>query len=142
MEDAELRLGNPKGREPDVYQKKMLLLLTACALWLSSTPASAVTFDWVTVGNPGNAADTTGFGSVANTYRISRYEVTNAQYAEFLNAKAASDTVDLYSPNMGSGFGGITRSGSSGSYTYSPIVGRENMPVNYVTFWDLSLIHI
>jgi len=71
-----------------MYAKKTLLLFTACALWISSAPASAVTFDWVTVGNPGNAADNTGFGSVADTYRISRYEVTNAQYAEFLNAKA------------------------------------------------------
>ena len=134
--------GWAKGRETDMYAKKTLLLLTACALWLTSAPASAVTFDWVTVGNPGNAADTTGFGSVADTYRISRYEVTNAQYAEFLNAKAAADTLGLYNSNMGdsspgaSGFGGITRSGSAGSYTYSPIAGRENMPVNHVSFYD------
>ena len=37
---------------------------------------------------------------------------------------------------MGSGQGGITRSGSSGSYTYSTIAGREDMPVNYVSFYD------
>jgi formylglycine-generating enzyme required for sulfatase activity len=37
---------------------------------------------------------------------------------------------------MGSGVGGITRSGSSGSYTYSAIAGREDMPVNYVSFYD------
>ena len=119
--------------------KKMLLLLIASALWLNSAPASAVTLDWLTVGDPGNACDVQSqgcFGSVANTYRISRHEVTNAQYAEFLNAKAVSDTLDLYHSNMGSGFGGITRSGTSGSYTYSPIVGRENMPVNYVSFFD------
>ena len=110
-----------------MYWKKLLLLLTACALWLTSAPASAVTLDWVTVGDPGNACDVQSqgcFGSVANTYRISRHEVTNAQYAEFLNAKAASDSLDLYNLSMGSGFGGITRSGSSGSYTYSPIAGR------------------
>ena len=33
-------------------------------------------------------------------------------------------------------FGGITRAGSSGSYTYSAIAGREDMPVNYVSFYD------
>jgi len=140
VEDAESLLGKPRGREPDVYQKKMLLLLTACALWLTSNPASAVTIDWVTVGNPGNACDVpvsgACIGAVADTYRIGRHQVTNAQYAEFLNAKAASDTLGLYSSNMGSGVGGITRSGSFGSYTYSPIVGRENMPVTYVSFWD------
>src|SRR6185295_16310335 len=44
----------------------------------------------------------------------------------------------LYNTSMGSGseFGGITRSGSSGSYTYSAIAGRENMPVNFVSCFD------
>ena len=53
--------------------------------------ASAVTIDFVTVGDPGNACDVQSqgcFGSVAQTYLISKTEVTNAQYAEFLNAKA------------------------------------------------------
>ena len=41
-------------------------------------------------------------------YSISKYEVTNTQYAEFLNAKAASDPLGLYSTSMGSDaiFGG------------------------------------
>ncbi|MBW2422485.1 MAG: SUMF1/EgtB/PvdO family nonheme iron enzyme [Deltaproteobacteria bacterium] len=97
--------------------------------------------DWVTVGDPGNACDTQSqgcFGSVAYEYRISKYEVTNAQYAEFLNAVAATDTNALYDNNMDGGVGGITRSGSSGSYTYSAIAGREDMPVNYVSFWDAT----
>jgi hypothetical protein len=98
--------------------------------------ARAVSIDWVTVGDPGNAADDTGYGSVGYTYLISKYETTNAQYAEFLNAVAASDTYELYNTKMGSGYGGITRGGSSGSYTYGAIAGRENMPVNYVLFYD------
>ena len=73
---------------------------------------------------------------MATEYRISTTEVTNAQYAEFLNAKAATDPNALYNTSMGSGFGGITRSGSSGSYSYSAIAGRENMPVNFVSFYD------
>jgi len=105
--------------------------------------AQAVDFDWVTVSDPGNACDTQSqgcFGAVAYAYQIGRYEVTNAQYAEFLNAVAATDTYDLYNTNMGSvpSWGGITRSGSSGSYTYSAIAGREDMPVNYVSFWDAT----
>lgn len=61
--------------------------------------AQALSIDWVTVGNPGNAADTlvmtkgagasidntTGYGSVGYVYRMSKYAVTNAQYVEFLN---------------------------------------------------------
>jgi cysteine-rich repeat protein len=93
----------------------------------------------VTVGDPENAADTAGYGAVADVYRISKYEVTNAQYAEFLNAVADTDTYDLYNTDMASGYlssGGITRSGSSGSYEYSAIAGRGDMPVNYVSFYD------
>jgi len=104
--------------------------------FLVATPISAVHIDWVMVGDPGNAAHTTGYGAVADTYAISKFEVTNAQYAEFLYAVAATDTYGLYSAEMGSGYGGITRSGTSGNYTYSAIAGRENMPVNFVSWYD------
>jgi formylglycine-generating enzyme required for sulfatase activity len=116
------------------------LCLVGLALLLFVTPpASAVTIDWVTVGNPGNACDVQVqgcFGAVATTYRISATEVTNAQYAEFLNAKAAADPLGLYNTAMAFGPGGITRSGSSGSYTYSAVVSRANRPVNNVSFFD------
>jgi cysteine-rich repeat protein len=73
---------------------------------------------------------------VPYTHQISKYEVTNAQYAEFLNAVAWIDTNGLYITAMGSGRGGITRDGSPGFYTYSARAGREQMPVNYVSFYD------
>jgi formylglycine-generating enzyme required for sulfatase activity len=73
---------------------------------------------------------------VAYEYNIGTYEVTNSQYAEFLNAVADTDTNALYNTGMGSGFGGITRSGSAGSYSYSAIAGRGEMPVGMVSFWD------
>ena len=59
----------------------------------------------VTVGNPGNAADTrydaTGFGSVGYVYQIGKYEVTAGQYTEFLNAVAKADPNGLYNTAMG-----------------------------------------
>lgn len=107
--------------------------------------AAVVTIDWVTVGDPGNACDTQPqgcFGSVATPYRISKFEITNAQYAEFLNAVAATDAHELYHSNMGNpnnlDLGGITRSGSQGSFSYGAIAGREDLPVNYVSFWDAT----
>ena len=103
---------------------------------LPGVASAVVNIDWVSVGDPGNAGDTTGYGAVAYEYRISRYEVANTDYAEFLNAVAATDTYGLYNPGQGAGFGGITRSGSSGSYTYSVIAGRESKPVNHVSFYD------
>ncbi|MDB4433107.1 formylglycine-generating enzyme family protein [bacterium] len=119
-----------------------LRLVTRLAFFtalLVATSASAVSIDWVTVGNPGNACDTQSqgcFGAVAYTYRISKYEVTNAQYAEFLNAKAASDPWGLYNTSMAVTYGGITRGGTPGSYAYSAVAGRENKPVNFVSFYD------
>ena len=110
--------------------------LVAAFFLFTSAAHAEVIIDWVTVGDPGNAADNRGHGAVAYTYRISKYEVTNAQYTEFLNAVAATDTYGLYNESNVSGLGGITRSGSSGSYTYSTIAGREDMPVNWVSFWD------
>ncbi len=117
---------------------QILISVLAASLWLAP-PASAVTFEWVTVGDPGNACDPQGvgrcFGAVDSIYRIATHEVTNAQYVEFLNAKAASDSLGLYNTEMGT-WGGITRSGSPGSYTYSAIPGRENKPVSSVSYFD------
>ena len=100
-----------------------------------------VTIEMVTVGNAGNAADTTGdpnpAGAVAYEYRIGKYEVTNAQYAAFLNAVAATDANNLYDTNMGiNARGGITRSGASGSFTYAVKANMGDKPVNYVSWYD------
>ncbi len=112
----------------------------AAVTGLSASIASAtITIPTVPIGNAGNAPEPlTGLGSVAYTYNIGQTEVTNAQYAAFLNAKAASDPLALYSPGMSSPRGGIARSGSPGSYTYSTVPGRENNPVNFVSFWDAA----
>jgi formylglycine-generating enzyme required for sulfatase activity len=103
-----------------------------------------VTIDWVFVDEPGNAPDNSGAcyggncGSVGHPYYISKYEVTNAQYVEFLNAKATSDPLELYNTSMGSDatFGGIDRSGVSGSFTYEVKPGFAAKPVVYVSFYD------
>jgi formylglycine-generating enzyme required for sulfatase activity len=105
-----------------------------------ATDARAVTIPTVPVGNAGNAGEFQSqgtFGAVAYEYRIGTTEVTNAQYAEFLNAKAASDPLELYTTNMDSDArGGITRSGSDGSYTYTAKTDMGNKPVNWVSWYD------
>ncbi len=110
-------------------------LLASCGL----AAHAGVTFTWVSVGDPGNACDQKSFGcygDVDYAFRIATHEVTNAQYVEFLNAKAASDPLELYNTGMSGFLGGITRSGSAGSYVYSTMSGRENMPVTRVSFFD------
>ncbi len=117
-----------------------------------------VTFDWATVGDPGNAADTlvmnkgpaadstTGYGSVGYTYQISKYDVTNSQYTQFLNAvdPAASNTLRVYNTKMSDAnanpaglayTGGIDRNlaAASGS-RYSVKAGQENAPAIWISW--------
>ena len=104
---------------------------------LASMAGATTTIDTVSIGYIGNISDaTTGYGSVGYQYAIGKYEVTNAQYAAFLNAVAATDTLGLYNTNMSGSYGGITRSGTAGSYTYATVSGRENAAVVYTDFYD------
>lgn len=99
-----------------------------------------VDYKMVTVGDPGNAADTTGYGSVAETYQIGKYDVTVSQYTEFLNAIAATDAYALYDPNMALdlNYAGITQSGNPGSFTYSVIGGSGDLPIVWVDWFDAA----
>jgi formylglycine-generating enzyme required for sulfatase activity len=113
------------------------------ALFLA-VPASAVTMDMVTVGNAGNAPDmryaSSGFGSVGYAYKIGKYEVTNAQYVEFLNGvdPTAANARGLYSDLMTSNpHGGIifNRNAAFGlKYEIKP--GRGSNPVVFVSWYD------
>ena len=114
------------------------LTLAALAGISLVTPAFAVvSIDYVSVGNAGNAADTTGYGAVTYAYQIGKYEVTNAQYADFLNAAdpTGANANDIYNTTMGSNIrSGITYTsgGASGSkYTIRTSMGDK--PVNYVS---------
>ncbi|MHC4697005.1 MAG: formylglycine-generating enzyme family protein [Planctomycetota bacterium] len=107
----------------------------------SATARAEVVIEWVPVGDVENVNDThgVGYGGVDYEYRIAKYEVTYGQYAEFLNAVAATDTHGLYNTSMAGGpydTGGVVRSGFPGSYTYSVRPGRDDTPVDFVSFYD------
>ena len=92
---------------------------------------------FVAVNNPNNLADNTGYGSVAYSYKIAKYETTNSEYVEFLNSVAKTDTQNLYDVNMTSDVrGGILRSGSSGNYVYSTKENMADKPVVYTTWFS------
>jgi len=127
-------------------QRRLLVAVTASAV-LVCLPfgfiANAGVIEWVTVGDPGNAADTdpAGYGAVATSFQIMKYEFTNQLYAEFLNSRAKTDTYSLYNTNMGSNArGGISRSGSSGTYSYSVKTNMGDKPVNYVSWFDAARV--
>lgn len=131
-------------------------LLTGCTLYnngycLFSTSdtsrtnivVSSAGYQLVTIGNPGNANDSTGFGKVNYTYRIGKYHVTIKQYTDFLNAVAKTDTYSLYNTNMGANLNsaGISRSGASGAYTYSVMNNgglSANRPITFVTWFNAA----
>jgi formylglycine-generating enzyme required for sulfatase activity len=114
--------------------------LVAAAFTLGAATAYGITIETVPVGYAGNAADVrTGYGAVSYEYQIGKYEVTNAQYAAFLNAvdSTGANTYSLYDSNMSSSpYGGITWNGSSGRYEVK--ADYDLKPVNYISFYDAA----
>lgn len=131
-------------QQEEQTMKKPLLYTTTSILaviLLLAIKAYPIDMEWITIGDTGNDNDIHGdaYGGVSYEYRIGKCEVTNNQYIEFLNAVALSDPYGLYSMNMGGTYGGITRTDSSGSYSYSLKNGDTNWgtkPVNYVDWYD------
>jgi formylglycine-generating enzyme required for sulfatase activity len=109
---------------------------------VARSPAHAVTIDWVTVGDAGNTADNTGYGVVADAFRMMKFEFTNQQYTDFLNSVAATDTYSLYDTSMGTNpRSGITQSGPGpGSWSYSVRSNMGDKPVNYVNWFDAARV--
>lgn len=119
------------------------LSLLGIATLLPAAPSlGAVTFDWARVGDANNAADWTGRGAVEYDYSISKHEVTNAQYIQFLNAADPTGTnsqelyavgMTTYNPTSGINFDAGAADGSK----YSVQAGRENLPVSYIS-WNAA----
>jgi formylglycine-generating enzyme required for sulfatase activity len=129
-----------------------LAVLTAHAL------RAEVVIEWVTVEDTGNTGELSGTGAggygpdricgaVDYEYRIGKYEVTNGQYIEFLNAVATTDDLHhLYDTRMSETYGGIVRTGTGtrvDPYVYTlknpdtePFWGSK--PVNFVSFFDAA----
>lgn len=68
-----------------------------------------------------------------SSYRISKYEVTNAQFAEFLNEKGNQKVngMDYYYGIGQEREKGIVKNGGK----YEPVKGRENYPATYVSWY-------
>ena len=125
-------------------------LMTMMAVTLSATAARAVTIEMVTVGDPGNPNDTinTGttpnYGAVAESFQIMKYEWTNSQYVEFLNAVDPDGTNpnSIYNSNMGSDTrGGISfTSGSAAGTKYASRTNMGDKPVNFVSWFDAARV--
>ncbi len=119
------------------------LSVACCASAPLSLFAADIVIPTVPVGDPGNLADLSPGGTITDDprgavsyhYRIGTTEVTNAQYAAFLNLKAKSDPLGLYTAQMDvtiSRYGGITRTGTPGNYSYAPRANMADKPVSNI----------
>lgn len=108
---------------------------------------------FVRVENSGNTADTTTYGAVSYNYRIGKFELTNDEYVEFLNAVARDDhdssnvtyftnTVDmgLYDPMMETEApnNGISRNAVFPDYYYASLRGMNKKPVVFISYVDAT----
>lgn len=140
--------------------RTIVVVVAAMALAAGAAQANDVfnmgsgltSLSFVTVGDPGNAADVNSgeyrLGAVGCTYQMGQCDVTAAQYCQFLNAVANhSDTYGLYNTGMAGGPGsnacGIARTGGPGNYSYNTTssgysVNSGNFPVNYVSWGDAA----
>ena len=145
----------------EFFTRHRSILAAACgwtALLVSATgiaradvftmPSGSTSLQFIAVGDPNNPPDTaTGslYGSVSYAYQMGKYDVTTAQYTQFLNAVATTgDPYGLYSPGMATAYPnnygvnlGISQSGGPGSYSYS-VMGNGNVPIFDVSWGDAA----
>ena len=116
---------------------------SGCPGGSGSPTGSLVSYNLVPVGNAGNAADTTGFGSVSYTFSIGQYDTSIAQYTAFLNATAKVDPNGAYDTRMGTdlNIAGITRASTNNGYVYTVMNNggdSSNRPIAYVNWFNAA----
>jgi hypothetical protein len=140
--------------------KQVCLGLAVLACLLSSPAGAAqITYEMVTVGNPGNAGDTRagvntfGKGSVAYKYQIGKYDVTIGQYTAFLNAVDPSGTNPngIYNSSMGTNLNiaGISYDEAAAPESKYSVIGpfgamqipqatAANRPITFVSWFNAA----
>lgn len=102
--------------------------------------------DFVTIGNPGNApwtggGSTNNRGEVDYTYRIGRFEVTTAQWCEFMNSaldRPANDRIpDVFAPTQ---WGGVPTTPVNGGQRFRVPTGNDMLPTGGVD-WRTCAIY-
>jgi formylglycine-generating enzyme len=124
-----------------MFSNKLIRLITTAAVLSGISLYAALTVDMVDVGYQENEPhSTTGLGTKGLIYKIGKTEVTNAQYAYFLNQTDpnGANSISLYNANMGSDIrGGINF--VPGNPIGTKYTTKNNMgfkPVNFVSAYD------
>ena len=97
---------------------------------------------FIIINDSCNIADSNGLGATPYVYHMSKYEVTNKEYVEFLNTQAyflESKFLDSFKSEMSSSpLGGIIRILCKDRYTYSTKTNMRFKPVNFVSWIDAT----
>lgn len=99
--------------------------MMAAVNFTSADTIRGINIDFVTIGNAGNAGDTTyeahpqGCGAVSSSYRIGKYEVTNAQWNAFTTTAGAP-------------------TGNDGGYSYNSSYTNTQYPTNRVSWYEAA----
>ena len=117
-------------------------LCLSCSLLSGCT--WALDLEWVTVSDPGNQPDKTGYGAVSYEFQITKTEITLAHYAEFLNAVASNDPHNLWSPSFKNAPTAsmmrervlIDRTGEPGAFHYAVPPAAAQQPASFISFLD------
>ncbi|MCC6970203.1 MAG: SUMF1/EgtB/PvdO family nonheme iron enzyme [Phycisphaerales bacterium] len=126
---------------------KAAIVVSACVLGSALTsPALAqdYDFDWATIDHPGNAPYTgqdqwghvSGRGRVDYTYRISKVEVTTAQWMEFVNTYSTqSDDLKWFAfPDYWGATRDMNYHGPGQRWKLRSAAGSANWPVTGITW--------
>jgi formylglycine-generating enzyme len=107
--------------------KSITLAVIICMIVLANSALAdnvrGIDIEFVTIGNPGNAADTggtPGCGAVGYMYRIGKYEVTNSQWKAFVSAAGAPIG------NPSNGYDDISH------WT------RDQQPIDYISWYEAA----
>lgn len=141
------------GRGARVLNLRAFASCVAFAVATLAANAFGITITYENIGNPGNAArpvtTTSGsvpgvrnIGAVSSLFKMSKYETTNEQYAEFLNTvdPTGSNPNSIWTTSMQTDAnGGISRdlAAANGS-KYATKSGMAPKPVLFTTWWSAA----
>ena len=89
--DFDIHAFTPIDMAPSILSTPVDAFSSLCQKLSRSPPATAVNINLVPVGRVGNPNNSVGLGQVNYLYHAGKFEVTNAEFAAFLNAIAALD---------------------------------------------------